>query len=133
MLIDDDEDDYFLLKGAFSTYSDQVQLTHQRTATNLMDDLLQLTRLPDLILLDLNLPPLNGLEVLATLKQDARTRQIPVLIWSGSIAQDQLRQCYEGGVSSVLLKSADQHSLVEAVQRICTYWFEVMLLPDNSV
>ncbi|MCK8493984.1 MULTISPECIES: response regulator [Spirosoma] len=130
MLIDDDEDDYYLLNQAFGNYSKQVTLSHQQTVTELLESLLHLDSLPDLILLDFNIPPSNALDVLAVLKQDSRTNMIPVIVWSGSLEKGQITQCYQAGANSVLLKSPSLSGLVHIVRQLCEYWFEASQLPS---
>jgi len=75
---------------------------------------------PDIILLDLNLPGLSGLETLAELKADPVLRRIPVLVLTTSKSQDEINGCYERGAAAVLnkpLRLRDYRALVGALER----------------
>jgi two-component system response regulator len=77
---------------------------------------------PRLILLDLKLPRLSGLEVLAQIKQDARTKTIPVVVLTSSREDTDLRACYELGVNSYIVKPVDFIQFAEAVRQLGLYW-----------
>lgn len=79
---------------------------------------------PDLILLDLKLPKVGGHEVLRTLKSDERTRAIPVIVLTSSKEDGDVKQCYELGVNSYVVKPVDFGQFTETVQCIGTYWLE---------
>ena len=77
---------------------------------------------PDLILLDLNLPKINGLEVLAQIKEDERIRRIPVIVLTVSTSQEDMVKAYDSGAASYMTKpvgSKDFERLIETVQE---YW-----------
>ena len=77
---------------------------------------------PKLILLDLKLPKLDGLEVLRRIKGDARTRAIPVVMLTSSAQEQDLRACYELGVNSYVVKPVDFLQFTEAVRTLGLYW-----------
>lgn len=129
VLIDDDEDDFLFLQLAFKAYSDQVTLHHLSSNDDLLSPLKTAVTLPSLIMLDMHLGALDGFEVLARLKQDPHLRDIPVVVWSGSLMDDEVNRCYEGGASSVVLKSSDQPSLQRNIRQVCEYWLEAVQLP----
>ena len=79
---------------------------------------------PALILLDLKLPKVSGLEVLRCLKSDERTRAIPVIVLSSSKEDRDVERCYEMGVNSYVVKPVDFDRFTETVQRIGTYWLQ---------
>ncbi len=79
---------------------------------------------PDLILLDLKLPKVSGHEVLRALKSDKRTRAIPVIVLTSSKENEDVRQCYELGVNSYVVKPVDFGRFTETVQRVGSYWLE---------
>lgn len=132
LLIDDDQDEYILLQHAFGAYSDQINLHHLTDTTHLLSPLQSAQTLPSLILLDMQLGRVDGFEVLAALKQDAHLRDIPVVVWSGSMTDADVNRCYQQGASSVLLKSADQPSLERTIGQVCAYWLEAVQLPVYS-
>ena len=82
------------------------------------------TDAPGLILLDLKLPKVSGHEVLRTLKSDDRTRTIPVIVLTSSKEDGDVKQCYEFGVNSYVVKPVDFSQFTETVQHIGSYWLE---------
>jgi CheY-like chemotaxis protein len=74
------------------------------------------------ILLDLKLSKVTGLEVLQRLKSDPRTRAIPVVIFSSSAQDRDVMASYELGANSYILKPLDMSELTEAVSQIARYW-----------
>ena len=129
ILLDDDEDDFLFLQKAFQTYSGQIKLHHLTNPDLFLVPLQSATTLPSLIFLDLHMGGADGFDILSRLKQDARLRDIPVVVWSGSLADGQVNQCYQQGASSVVLKSPDQTSLETVVRQVCEYWFGAVQLP----
>lgn len=77
---------------------------------------------PRVILLDLKLPKLSGLEVLQRLKADPRTQSIPVVILTASTHERDIVQSYQLGANSYIVRPFDASELGEALQRIGRYW-----------
>jgi two-component system response regulator len=77
---------------------------------------------PRMILLDLKLPKVSGIEVLGRLKADARTRKIPVVVLTSSRQDTDLARCYELGVNSYVVKPVDFGQFAEAVRQLGLYW-----------
>jgi len=77
---------------------------------------------PRLVLLDLKLPKVDGLEVLARLKGDPRTRAIPVVMLTSSKEQNDLVESYQLGVNSYIVKPVHFENFVAAARELGTYW-----------
>ncbi len=77
---------------------------------------------PKLVLLDLKLPKVDGLEVLRTLKGDPRTQPIPVVVLTSSREDRDLIESYRLGVNSYIVKPVDFDKFVDAVQQLGRYW-----------
>jgi two-component system, response regulator len=77
---------------------------------------------PRLVLLDLKMPRMDGLEVLRTLKQDVRTRHIPVVMMTSSQEEGDLMASYSLGVNSYIVKPVDFDSFAETVAQVGMYW-----------
>jgi len=83
------------------------------------------SEIPKLILLDLKLPKLNGLEVLAQIKADSLTKLIPVVVLTSSREDTDLMACYKLGVNSYIVKPVDFVQFTESVGRLGLYWLLV--------
>lgn len=86
---------------------------------------------PGIVLLDLNLPGTDGHEVLETIKKDTQLRKIPVVVLTTSCEECDIERCYSAGASSYICKPVDLNGLMEAVQRMKEYWFEIVVIPKE--
>jgi CheY-like chemotaxis protein len=84
---------------------------------------------PALVLLDLNMPGIDGRKVLAIVKQDPALKKTPVVILTTSSDERDVTHCYELGASTYVQKPVDFDGLIGAVSRIKDYWFGIALLP----
>jgi two-component system, response regulator len=80
------------------------------------------TRLPALVLLDLKLPKMDGLEVLRRIRADDRTRRLPVVVLTSSNEECDLMESYNLGVNSYVRKPVDFNEFMEAVRQLGLYW-----------
>ena len=85
---------------------------------------------PDLILLDLNLPKLNGKEVLKEIKEDKDLRMIPVIILTTSKADEDIMKAYDLHANCYVTKPVGFESFVEVVKKIEGFWFSIVKLPN---
>ncbi|MEA4906733.1 MAG: response regulator [Chloroflexi bacterium] len=86
---------------------------------------------PDLILLDLNLPRKNGLEVLAEIKSRPDLKSIPVVVLTTSKAEQDILRAYNLQVNCYVVKPVDFPNFVTAVQSIESFWFSIVTLPSE--
>ncbi len=84
---------------------------------------------PRLILLDLKLPKVDGMEVLRQLKADVRTRTIPVAVFTSSKEDHDLAECYRLGVNSYIAKPVEFEQFTETVANLGLYWLAVNKVP----
>ena len=87
--------------------------------------------LPDLILLDLNLPRKDGREVLAEIKEDPKLRVIPVVVMTTSEAERDLIKTYDLHANAYVVKPLDLERFIEVVQAIENFWFTIVKLPPK--
>ena len=90
-----------------------------------------LNNTPRVILLDLKLPKVDGLEVLRTLKSDSRTKMIPVVVLTSSREEKDIVESYRLGVNSYIVKPVDFEKFIEAVKTLGLYWLLINQPPMN--
>jgi two-component system response regulator len=88
--------------------------------------------LPRLILLDLDLPVLNGLEVLGELKANESTEHIPVVVFTASEKEQDVAQCYKLGVNSYVNKPADSEEFAKVMAELGLYWLLINHAPQPN-
>jgi chemotaxis family two-component system response regulator Rcp1 len=89
--------------------------------------------LPDLILLDLNLPKRSGAEVLAEIKQDPALRRIPVVIMTSSKAEEDIVRSYDLHANCYVTKPVDLEQFRNVVKALTEFWFALVKLPSNEL
>ncbi len=122
LLIEDDMIEIMKLNRASSS----LQLNHKITEANNGEDALKLLEdkdsLPDIILLDLNMPKINGIEFLKILKADNRLKYIPTVILTTSNNQKDLLECYKIGIAGYVLKPLKYEDYVSKIEKLLSYW-----------
>ncbi len=135
LMADDDKDDRFLMRTAFKENGIPDSLMLFEDGVLLLNYLDEIggngSLLPSLILLDLNMPRLNGLEVLSRIKTNEVFRKIPVIIFSTSDRDIDVHKAYELGANSYIAKHADYEKLVELVKSLQMYWWQIVKLPHK--
>lgn len=141
LIADDDEDDRLLAEDALRESSLANNLKFVEDGEQLMDYLKQRGEFsdpikaprPGLILLDLNMPRKDGREALREIKSDPNLRSIPVIVLTTSKAQEDVLKTYDLGVNSFITKPVTFDSLVDLMQLLGRYWFEIVELPKRSM
>jgi len=139
LIAEDDADDRFLMQKAIDEvgYAD-VTVRFVENGVELLADLnntktQKLTdNYPKFILLDLNMPKMDGREVLKNIKTDEELRKIPVIIFSTTKNQLEVKRCYDLGANTYIVKPVNFDALVETIQHIRTYWLETATLADTA-
>jgi two-component system, response regulator len=88
-----------------------------------------ITNQPKVILLDLKLPKIDGLETLKTLKSDDRTKMIPVVMVTSSKQDSDMKTAYKYGANSYVVKPVDFNTFIEAMSHLVLYWMLVNQSP----
>ncbi|ACO47560.1 response regulator [Deinococcus deserti] len=121
LLVDDNPIDLLLAQEAFHEVCPSCALTAAHSGHEALK-LLKSTPLPDVILLDINMPGITGFEMLEYLKQDRRLRHIPVVMLSSSSAQRDIHEAYSLHASSYLVKSSEFATFLHQIDAFLTYW-----------
>lgn len=87
-------------------------------------------RLPRIILLDLNMQKMGGLEVLNELKSDPDLRRIPIVVLTTSKAEEDIMRTYDLGANSFITKPVTFDALIKVMKSLTQYWFEIVELPE---
>jgi CheY-like chemotaxis protein len=87
---------------------------------------------PGIVLLDLNMPKMDGREALSEIKADPDLRHIPVVVLTTSRAEEDIIRTYDLGVNSFITKPVTFEGLVEVMQTLSHYWFEIVELPAEG-
>ena len=139
LIADDDQDDCMMTREAFRECCIANPLHFVHDGEELMNYLKRRPPyvdevrypLPGLILLDLNMPRMDGREALLAIKGDSLLRSIPVVILSTSSADEDILRSYAIGVNSFITKPASFSGLLEVVRNLGRYWLEIVELPHG--
>ena len=138
LLAEDDPDDRLLLQEALQEGRLANELTCVEDGEELLDYLHQRGKWvggaprPGLILLDLNMPKLDGREALRAIKADPSLRQIPVVVLTTSKAEEDVLRSYDLGANSFITKPVTFQSMVDLMRVLGSYWLEIVELPATG-
>ncbi|MBI2787579.1 MAG: response regulator [Elusimicrobia bacterium] len=128
LLVEDDEDDVLLTKEALkdSKVIDALKMLRRQPP-------FENAPVPDLILLDLNLPRVSGREVLKELKADPVLKKIPVVVLTTSAADTDIVKCYDLGANCYITKPVDFEQFQRIIKVIDEFWLTIVKLPRLEV
>ena len=131
LLVEDDPTDVLLTKRAFKKAAIEVNLSIATDGIAALETLqaAERSRLPSLVIMDINMPRKDGKEVLAEIKSDPTIRHIPVVMLTTSDAEKDIRESYERMASGYFVKPANSSGFQETVATIRDYWFKTASLP----
>ena len=137
LLIEDNEGDIRLAKEALMTSKVKNRLSVVRDGEAGLDYLHQRNNFenavrPDLILLDLNLPKIDGRDVLKKIKTDDNLKRIPVVILTTSKSEDDITETYSHHANSFITKPIDWEQFVQVIQSIEEFWLTIVKLPGQN-
>lgn len=139
LLAEDDPDDRLLTRRAL----EKSQLANTVDTVEDGEELMQYLRRegeyaeadaaprPGLILLDLNMPRMDGREALKKIKSDSELRRIPVIVLTTSEAEQDILQTYDLGVNAFVTKPVTFDDLANTLQALGEFWFEIVKLPNE--
>jgi CheY-like chemotaxis protein len=142
LLVEDNPDDIKLTQRAFvkSNIADKIDLRIAEDGLSALEYLFGSTlnknknkeHLPTIILLDLNLPKLNGLQVLERIRNEKTTKLIPVIVLTSSKENTDLIRAYKLGTNSYIRKPVDFEKFKTAIQQLGLYWVELNESPQSE-
>jgi len=141
LLVEDNKDDILLIQRAFSKtkLSDKFELIIAQDGNQALSYLydtknasvFQHGNLPMILLLDLNLPKINGFEVLQRIRSNEKTKLIPVVIFTSSKEDKDIIKSYILGANSYVRKPIDSEKFANILQQIINYWGDVNEIPTK--
>ena len=139
LIAEDDADDRFLLKAAFEENGFTDELFFVETGVEVLEYLSKIKqnvngehgelKVPRFILLDLNMPKKDGREVLKEIKQNEHLKNIPVIIFSTTNNEQEMKRCYELGANSYITKPNSFENLIKTVAAFRSYWIHTTSIP----
>ena len=121
MLIDDDEIERMKFKRVCQKNDVHISILEAKNGEIALD-LLEKETLPNLILLDLNMPKMNGIEFLTVLKKNASLKYIPIVVMSSSNNESDVKKCYELGVAGYIIKPLHYQEYANRIVSLINYW-----------
>lgn len=138
LLVEDSEDDFEATTRAFKMANLHNPIVWCQSGQEALDYLLHKGRYavlkperPGLILLDLNMPGIDGRKTLKLIKEDSALKCLPVIILTTSADERDIDGCYQMGANTYVQKPVSFEGLIGAIRRLTEYWFEIALLPKD--
>ncbi|GAB2546805.1 response regulator [Spirosoma aerophilum] len=131
LIVEDDPDYAYLIEEALKICRPSPTIHVLQSGTDLLTWLATGQR-PSVIFLDLNMPQVNGFEVLKILKTVQPYKTIPVVMLSVSERRDDIVKCYEMGVNAYITKPMTFSQLLPRMEVFSHYWFDVVRTPDSA-
>ncbi|MBP7676906.1 MAG: response regulator [Thermoanaerobaculia bacterium] len=136
LLVEDDDDDAELALRALARSEIGPRVVRARDGEEALDVLLgrgpfegrEVPR-PALVLLDLKLPKVDGIEVLRRFRADGRARGVPVVVLTSSMLPADVRACYEAGANGFVVKQVEFAEHARTLQQIADYWLRINVRP----
>jgi two-component system response regulator len=132
----DDQADYVeLIRECFGMSKVAINLHHAKDGEQCMAFIRKQGQYahapnPDIILLDLNMPRMDGREVLAEISNDENLRHLPVIILTSSVDEQEILKMYQLRCSSYIVKPVDFNELIRFIQSFADFWLTVAILPS---
>jgi CheY-like chemotaxis protein len=131
LLVEDDRNHRWVMKRVLETsFGEEVVVEEAENGARGLERASQRPT-PDLVLLDLGLPDIGGLEVLRRLRADPRTRAVPVVVLTSYQETEDIRRAYENGANSFVSKSDSPEKMFQRLRMLPVYWLELNQLPGD--
>ena len=135
--VEDNEGDIVLAKEALKDARIINEVSVSRDGDEALNFLFNKTNnrgkeLPDLVLLDINMPKVNGFEVLTAMKKDEKLKSIPVVMLTTSSSEKDIKFAYEHHANCYITKPVDMEKFIEVVQKVEDFWLSIVKLPPRE-
>jgi CheY-like chemotaxis protein len=131
LIVEDNADDYEATERSFRRAHFLNPIFWARSGQQAIEFLRNSASPVDLILLDLNMPGIDGRHVLELVKSDPALKVIPVIVLTTSSDEKDIQACYALGASTFIQKPVNFEGLAEAIRTMNDYWFGIALLPET--
>ncbi|MBF6642192.1 response regulator [Flavobacterium sp. J49] len=128
LLIEDDTIEVMKFIKVIETLGEKHQIIESKNGEEAMDILKITKQLPDIIVLDLNMPKVNGVEFLSSLKEDEILKYIPAIVLTTSYNPKDITECYKIGIAGYILKPLKYEDYVSRIKKVLEYWCENVLI-----
>jgi CheY-like chemotaxis protein len=122
LLIEDDQIEVMKLQRTVSKLGLKHNIVEAKNGEDALEILKSGQKLPDIILLDLNMPRMNGIEFLAILKNDEQLKYLPTIILTTSENRADLLKCYEAGIAGYVIKPLKYEDYESKMKKVMDYW-----------
>ena len=129
LLIEDDPDDVELMQEALKGTDTQYTMHVIGEGDGVLPYLEVCKKFPNVIILDLNMPKKDGREALKEIKQHPVFKKIPVIIFTTTKNENEIRRCYELGANTYIVKPVSFDALLRVVEDIRSYWMNTASIP----
>lgn len=139
LLAEDDPGDQELVRRALADSKFHNELRVVSDGREALDYLLQEGKYadpeaaprPDLLLLDLNMPRMDGRKLLARIREDPKIRRIPAVVLTTSKRDEDVCEAYDLGVNSYIMKPVTMDGFMQVISKLEEYWFQIVVLPAH--
>ncbi|QLG47627.1 response regulator [Natrinema halophilum] len=137
LLIEDDSEDARRIRDSFADLELEISVhvvaDGSKAVSLLTDRVDDPTAMPDLIVLNLNLARMSGLEFLDTIEDEPVIRRLPILVLTRSATGEDVRKCYELPANAYITKPTDPLEYANLVEAIADFWFRHVALPTSAL
>ena len=132
LMLEHDEDDRYITQSVFDENNYNINLqfvTNSHDLTAFLEDCVsKRSQLPALILLNYHAHPLTAKEIIMKMRADTRFQHIPLVVLSGTVHPDVVKECYQEGANSFIKKPSSEKATTTKISNFIKYWFETVEL-----
>lgn len=134
LLVEDNISDQVMVQRALEDCKiscDLLIANHGLEAINMLSEWPSSEGLPDLILMDINMPVMDGMSAVKKIRENSKIKHIPIIMLSTSDAERDVVESYQIGVNAFLTKPISDQEFIKRIQEIENFWFQIVVLPNK--